>query len=303
MARNTMSGADAKRYVLVGRTAAVALGVTAAALWALDVPGMSQLPPKPEPAPVAEGATRQAAQETPRLDSSAIADLTERLDMAVVKAPPVEEVKNEPKIEDDPPSGPEWAYLGPIFESTRTLAVVSVDGHQQVLAEGRQFGDTTLVSVEPERITVSGPGGKRQVERNKRGGAGANVAWLRNMPGNAPPPAAQNAAGANGMSPEVMARLRERGIDPQQASQFRQQMRDRRNRGRPDGGNGGNGGNGPNAAIRMNLPPGAVANDGNMTTRTIIQQNGESATIAVPMSADSTETDAAAGQRGRRIAN
>jgi hypothetical protein len=250
MARNSMSGAEARRFVLIGRTAGIALGVTAAALWALEIPGMGTLPAKPEVKPPA-AAEQPATIELAKLDSDAVMGLSERLDLAGhVTPPPVEPtITTAPP---PPPTGPEWKYLGAIVEADRKMAVISVNDRQKILREGKSYGDTKLLSVSPEAIEIEGPGGKQRIDKSERR-PGMSVAWLKNLPPNTPaagmannaPNMGANMAGNRGanmagqLSPEMRQRLTERGINPEETERWRQAMRDRRNRARGADPNGG----------------------------------------------------------------
>ncbi|MFN0134059.1 MAG: hypothetical protein ACKVW3_16210 [Phycisphaerales bacterium] len=244
-----MHGAEARRLARTAQIGAVALGVSAAALWALDVPGVSSTPVnKPvmvEPVKP-ELPTRVAAGDAPERES--IAAVAHRLDEAVIKAPAPKVVaepeppKEEPAVE---PTGPDIQYLGPIFESGRTLAIISIDGTQKIVSAGKKIGSLTFVSADREKLVVEDAAGSREIQRKSR--SDARVAWVSNMPSNTPMAAAAvGAGGAAGnpraaMSPEVAARLRERGIDPEQIQRMRDLARERR-RGGNNGGNGNNNG-------------------------------------------------------------
>jgi hypothetical protein len=231
---------QARKLATFGLTAGIVLSVSAVSLWALQIPGMDRLPDKPAALPPIQPADNQIKAAAPKVDSESVAAMGDRFDLAVVHAPK-EEPKTEVVEKHEEPVGPEWSYLGPVHEATRTLAMVSVDGHQKILAEGRTFGDTKLVSVSDDAITVEIKGAPKTIERGKRD-TSKSVAWVRNIQNAAPPPgvgqpqaiAAQPGNGPRGnLPPEVQARLQQRGMAPDQIQNFRQ--------GRGGNGNGGGG--------------------------------------------------------------
>lgn len=269
----SMNVMDARRYVKVGQAAVVVLGLSAAVLWAADLPGLTRtLPPKPEATiqPVQQTTTESAATAT-RVNRDTVGLIAENFERIakVDKPKPVEETPVTEEELTPEPTGPGWAYLGPIQEPSRLLALIQTpEGHQKVLAEGRRFGETRLVSVMSDEIIVEDSAGRHRIPRAPRGQT--RVAWVTTMPSNAPIAGAGNANGGPGnVSPEVRVRLIERGIDP---DRFPQQMRARRNRG-------GNGGNGPgNLGANGAIAPGAVgmtvSGDGNVTFQAFNASDG-----------------------------
>lgn len=291
----SMSGWDARRYARGAQIAVAVLGASAAFLWATDVTGMASLPTKPKAEPKPDHEVKMAAAVR-TLDPDAVQGLAERLDLAGnVKPPPVAHVppKDLPK-DDPPPAGPEWTYLGPIFDGEQKLALISVDGHQKILAEGKKYGDMKLVSVARDEITVQGGGAAQHIHKADRK-PNSSVSWVKAMPSNAPvgntgvavlTPNMGNQPG--GMSPEMRQRLAERGINPDEMQRQRQQMRDRRNRARgADPGGGGPGtpfqGGGPqgsftgaaNSPVSVTVPMGGATQTrtqtGDMMTTTDVQ--------------------------------
>jgi hypothetical protein len=261
--------------------------VTATALWALDIPGMKSDPVKPEPpaAAVQPQAKPQAAQ--PKVDTETVGAMAERFDMAVIKAPAKTPPAEKAIVDTTPPPTPEWAYLGCIREATRNVAMISVDGHQKFLAEGRTFGSTKLVSVADDKINVEVEGRPQTIQRAERDPS-KSVAWVRNMAANAPPPNAgavpgmPNIAGGQ-LSPEIRDRLAARGINPDQAAQW-QRNRDRRN---GNGGNGGPGGRGPGGGGGPGMR-GGVGADGDVGIK-----SGRPRATAEDAAASGTDSDKA----------
>src|SRR5678815_4809330 len=155
MAGNTISGGNAKKYANYARMGGVVLLVAAGGLWALDLPGMQKLPEKPAPAPTQADAPKpDSSKASARIDQEQVSDAADRLEVAWMKQPKPEVKTEDPPDPDPIPSGPEWTYLGPIKEAGRSLAMVSVDGSQRILAVGRLLGETKLVGIDDDKITV-----------------------------------------------------------------------------------------------------------------------------------------------------
>jgi hypothetical protein len=230
---------EARRYVRMAQMAGLALGVSAAALLALEVPMLRYQPPAaPQVVPVAKQQDEQPYEE--RLDRERTEGIAVRLNQGVRKppAPP----KEQPRTVEDPQpkalTGPSIVYIGSILEPDRRIAVIAVDGKQQLVREGRKVGESQLVSIADHEIVLQESGGERRAIA--RGERTERVSWVRNMPGTAPIAGAvmgQNAArrgvavarapGSPAFSPELEQRLRERGIDPEQAQRWREAMRER----------------------------------------------------------------------------
>ena len=181
----SMNVMDARRYVKVGQAAAIALGVSAATLWALDVPGLGKsLPPQPAARSAQAPAATGPSTPSKPIDREELAAMAGRLEIgANVKKP---EIKVEAPIAETKVEQPqtEWTYLGCIQEPDRVLALVKVEDHQKILAQGRKYGDTRLVSVTPDEIVTQDGAGQHHIARAERGET--RVAWVKNMPNNAP---------------------------------------------------------------------------------------------------------------------
>lgn len=236
MALAGIHSTDAKRFVRIAQFAGVGLGVLAAALWVMDVPGLSQnLPAKPQPRADLGGETPAATTLlVARIEPESTTAMQERLDMAVNRPPPP---KPDPKGETEPPpvilpaGGPAWRYLGAIRESTRMLALVSIDGAQKFVsvgskitqktpaAEGRPEStnyQATVKDVQADFIEIEENGGKvRRIDLDART---AKVSWVKNMSVASAGTAMPNAA----MSAETRQRLQAQGIDPMAAERVRQ---------------------------------------------------------------------------------
>jgi hypothetical protein len=189
MAHTSINGMQARRMATYGRTVGVVMLVCAASLWALQIPGMHELPAKPQvdvttPPPAVEptGTTPAA-----KVDSDGVLAMSERLNLAVVHAAkPI-----APETPIDPPTppeeGPVWEFLGPIFDGARALAIVSVDGTQKILAEGRSFGSTKLLHVADDKIEVQvDKAPKSKFIARKDRDPSQSVSWMRNMQNNGP---------------------------------------------------------------------------------------------------------------------
>jgi hypothetical protein len=240
-----MNVTDARRFVKIGQAAVLVLGLSAAVTWAFEVPGLGKvLPAAPEVKPSTTDEPAPVKPPAAKLDRESAVNVAETFEgLAHVKkpAPATDVAVVQPPA--PPPAGPAWTYLGPIQEPNRRLALLSINSIQKVLAEGRKYGESKLVSVASDEIVVEDSAGLHHIARSERSETAPRVAWVKTMPTNQAPQAlaAATPGQANGISPEVAQRLRDRGIDPAQADRFRQQQRDRRNRGQPGGGGNGNG--------------------------------------------------------------
>ncbi len=234
MALAGIHSTDAKRFVRIAQFAGVGLGVLAAALWVMDVPGLSQnLPAKPQARADLGGEAPAATMlQVARIEPDSAPGIQERLDMAVNRPPPP---KPDPKegIETPPTpapaGGPAWRYLGAIRESTRMLALVSIDGAQKFVsvgskitqktpaAEGRPESthyQATVKDVQADYIEIEENGGKlRRIDLDART---AKVSWVKNMS-----VASAGTAMPNAMSAETRQRLQAQGIDPMAAERAR----------------------------------------------------------------------------------
>jgi hypothetical protein len=233
MARNSINGARARRYVRVAQMAGVALGVAAAALWAMEVPGLEERRAEKPQVEVRQVATRQAASAAPVLtDREEAEGLAVRLSRAAGKT--IEEPTNQADAPAPPPApaADGWRYIAPMRMGKKVGAVVFADGKQRVLSVGQKVGETTLVSVDDTKLVVRDPAGVREVHKGDR--AGSAVTWGK-LASNTPAPSGTgrgpaNGAGAmGGLTPEQMA---QRGISEAQAQRFRDAMRERQARNR-----------------------------------------------------------------------
>jgi hypothetical protein len=247
------------------------------------------MPEKPQAPAEAPKEPPKAAAATNRVDDQTVIAIAERIDLAVKHAPA--KVVEGPSTPATPPAPtPPWLYIGCIHESDRTLAVVSVDGHQKIVPEGRSFGDTKLVSVADDGIDIEVSGVPQTVHRSER--TGSTVAWVRNMAANAAPATAGVVPGTVGapgqLTPEVRARLAERGIDPNQAQQWRQN-RGRNGPGSGPGGRGGQGRGGGNGDLRFNGAAGTTGTaDGDVVRARAVPQ-ADDGTVILEMPAPRKE--------------
>ena len=201
MARTGLHSREARRYVRIAQLAGLGLGVTAVAMWAMDLRWLSRtLPARPEPGKWFEAPDIvKEPTKPPTIESDAPLGMQERLDQAVKRAKPVAEVKPtdnaEPVSPPPPPSnGPEWRYLGRVLDSDRTLALVSIDGGQKFVPKGAIVAIHTLpvegrpgtdykakvLEIEPEFITIKvGPAESRKIALEAQT---AYVSWVKNIP-------------------------------------------------------------------------------------------------------------------------
>jgi hypothetical protein len=232
VAGKAISGSRARRNIRIAQTAGVALGVSAAALWALQVPIIeSPLPVKPEIQPVAgpEPEPSAAAPSQP-LDREGVLGAAERLELAARIQRPTETASG-PAEATTPAAAPnDWKYVGSIREPSRMLALVSRGGgkQQRLMAAGREWDGVKLLAVNESEIQIEDSSGRQTIPRAERNGP--SVQWTK-MASNAP---AANPAAQPGMTNAAMAK----GIDPTQAAAMRQALAEKaagRRRGQPVG--------------------------------------------------------------------
>lgn len=216
MARKAISGARARRNVRIAQTAGIALGVAAAAVWALQVPGLEgPLPQKPTLEPVSMPEVKPAGTaQAPPVDGETVVGMAERLEMGAR----IERVAEAPEPDEDP--GPaltkeNWKYIAPIREPSRTLAVVGRGTEQKIMWPGREWDGATLVSANEREIVIEDDSGRHTIPRGERAGTG--VQWTNiasNAPAtNMPSDPAINAAIARGMDPSQYAAQRQAAMD------------------------------------------------------------------------------------------
>lgn len=246
MARKAISGARARRNVRIAQMAGLSLAVTAAALWALQVPGLEgPLPEKPTLRPVSMPEIKPPAAQAAPQDRETLLGVAARLEAGanIVR-----------KDEGDKPGAPavaaaapaEWKYIAPIREPKRMLAVVGRDGKQKIMAAGREWGDAKLLSVNEREIVIEDEAGRHTIARGERNGPA--VQWTKIAP---------NAPSASGGVPgdAAEAASMSKGIDGSQAAAIRQALQDKsRRRG-------------------VALPPAAMREFG--LTREALEQMGE----------------------------
>jgi hypothetical protein len=234
------------------------------------------MPAKPVATPALVAPQAAVSAPEAKVDADVVDATATRLGMAWTHTEPKAAV-TEASAEAPPPpvkhEGPDWVFLGPIHESDRNLAIISVDGHQKILAEGRTFGDTKLVGVANDGIDVEINGIPKHIDRGTR--SGSAVAWVRNLQNNTPAarigiPGMPGQPNAQNIPPEVRQRLEARGITPDQM----QNWRNGRNGGQgggPGGRNratpGGGGGGAPNGDLRggIEMPGGAPTDAATVT--------------------------------------
>lgn len=236
MNRTGINSAEARRRVRIAQFAGLGLGVLAAALWAMDVPGLSRtLPAKPTVTDLAGGESAPEAPQVIRIAHGDNIGIGERLDIAANR-PPVAAPPPDAEITAPPTPAPTetpWKYLGPIEEPTRMLALVSLKGRQKIVSEGTELKimtpaaegrpeaveyAATIIEIKREHIMVEEDGGtKRKIMLE---GKTARVAWVKNMPSTVQ--GTQGAVMASAMSAEARQRLLAQGIDPGQAERTRQ---------------------------------------------------------------------------------
>jgi hypothetical protein len=217
----------ARRLALVWQASAVVLALGAGVLWAVELPmvsGAAPVVPPPVNVPVAP-----SAPPSPPVDREAVLSIAERLEAArkpVARASPPAPAAGV----GQPPasSGLAWRYLGAIIEPTRRLALLSINGSQRMLAQGRSIESrdasgrvtqrATLVEVREDAIVIDDGG--RRIEIQKEDRVGPTVAWVPPVPGGGAVAAGVPAGQA--MTAAQLDELRRRGLDGNEAQRMRE---------------------------------------------------------------------------------
>lgn len=227
----------ARRRAISWQAAALVLALAAAGLWALEIPGISgqvtgvrpQLPAAAEPR---SGAVEPAAPP----GSGVITAMAERLELARKGRPAAATTPATTPTAGASNGGMNWRYLGSIIEPTRKLALLSINGSQRVLAEGRSIDQADpsgrgtyrarLLEVRPDLIVVDDNG--RRIEIPKDDPVGPRVSWV--PPGAGGVASMSGVGNPGGLTPEQIRQAAARGIDPAAAERLRQTMAERRGR-------------------------------------------------------------------------
>ncbi len=152
----------ARQLVRIAQICGIGLGGLAAAAWAMEVPGLgsgiprddaiTQPPSGGEPSIV----TGPGEPTHASVDKGVSLSIARNLDIAARR--PSQEPQQAivlPQPDGAQPSvGPEIRYLGPIEEPERMVALLSIDGHQRMLAENRSSGNVRMVEVTREHVIV-----------------------------------------------------------------------------------------------------------------------------------------------------
>jgi hypothetical protein len=231
----------AKRLARVWQVGALVVAVAAGALWALDLPGGAQVSATepPELTPLDEPASPHAAG-APSAKEDDIASMVERLELARAPINKPAETTSTP-TEPLSTAGASWRYLGAIMEPNRKLALVSIDGMQRMIPEGRTLNtggrDVTLEIVAPNAIIVLDNGQRMQIR--KEGRSGPSVAWVSPTAGGGAVVAGMNGAVSTEGGDAGMIEMRARGVEAGEAQRLREQARRMANRNRAGAANAG----------------------------------------------------------------
>jgi len=239
MARGAIHKRDAKRYLRAAKVAAVGLALLAAAMWAIDIPGVNRVARETVTVVSPNVPQRQAVVLRPvSLDREASAGLAERLELATshkpAEAAPAE--KTGPSTPTPAAGGPEWKYFGPIYDGMSVRALVSVKGRQRVMREGQQAEGATLQQIAAELIVIKDSSGEHEIAR--MGSEGTRVSWVRGagvgaVPGGGPG-AGRPPGGAPGALTPPGGAARGAGTGDAQARSL-DRLRKGRDRGNPGG--------------------------------------------------------------------
>jgi hypothetical protein len=235
VAGKAISGARARRNIRIAQMAGLALGVSAAALWAMKVPMVEDpLPEKPTLAGDAAPDVKPAAGDAPAqpLDRESVEGTAERMSVAgrIKPAGPVPGPDGDKPVTPAAPTG-DVKYIGSIREPSRMLALVSRgDGKKQkLLAVGREWEGVKLLDVTEDEIQIEDASGVKTIARSER--KGPAVEWTK-MASNAPAATATTPAG---MQAGMINAAGARGVSASQAEQMRAALaeRSRNRRGQP----------------------------------------------------------------------
>jgi hypothetical protein len=122
----------------------------------------------------------------PHADPARLAAIAERLESRAPFAPPApsapapSEVDAPSQVEGVPPADPAFKYLGPIYDASRVVAVISVNGRQRIVSEGTVLGEFKVVEVKSHQVALDGPRGIISIPISQHGGH--FVTWLAQPP-------------------------------------------------------------------------------------------------------------------------
>ncbi|MEY3231251.1 MAG: hypothetical protein RL689_1340 [Planctomycetota bacterium] len=163
---------SAGRRTTTARAVAVTLGVIAAGVLLIDLPGLG-LPEATAPS-LDAGATPEAAapQAVGRPDID-FAGIAQRLSM-VGNKPSVPKVDVPTEVATTQPATPaapaeEARYLGVVAMGSARMALVVKDSKQRFVKVGDQLGELTVRDIRDESITLEGPGGRSVIDLAPKG--------------------------------------------------------------------------------------------------------------------------------------
>lgn len=176
---------SARRRTRSWQLGAIVVLAAAGALIALPI-GKLLAPAAPaftqRPAPTQSGDPRAAIRAV-SLDSAAqvLRDhgpkVEPKLASDTTKAPDAAKPEDVAAPKTPLPAAGEWVYIGSASTPNARAALVRVDNQQHMLYEGGEFNSTRLVAVEPDHITIDGPGGQRRVDLAAR-----QIGWPTDPP-------------------------------------------------------------------------------------------------------------------------
>ena len=163
---------SAGRRTTTARAVAVTLGVIAAGVLLIDLPGLG-LPEAKVPS-LDEGETPEvAAPEVAGRPDIDFAGIAQRLSMvgnkpAVPKVEPATEVATTPPAQPAAPAE-EARYLGVVAMGSSRMALVVKDSKQRFVKVGDQLGELTVREIRDASITLEGPGGRSVIDLAPKG--------------------------------------------------------------------------------------------------------------------------------------
>ncbi len=163
---------SAGRRTTTARAVAVTLGVIAAGVLLIDLPGLG-LPEATAPSLDADATPEAAAPQVAGRPDIDFAGIAQRLSM-VGNKPSVPKVDVPTEVATTQPATPaapaeEARYLGVVAMGSARMALVVKDSKQRFVKVGDQLGELTVRAIRDESITLEGPGGRSVIELAPKG--------------------------------------------------------------------------------------------------------------------------------------
>ena len=173
MSTSYIDRGSAGRRTTTARAVAVTLGVVAAGVLLVDLPGLS-LPEAKVPSLDDATAPEVDAPEVTTRPTIDFAGIAERLAMVgnTPSVPKVEAAPAEGSKAPEPTATPAAAaarYLGVVAMGSTRMALVVQDSKQRFVKVGDQLGESTVREIRDESITLEGSGGRSVIDLAPKG--------------------------------------------------------------------------------------------------------------------------------------